>query len=119
MWRLQKMFNEIVILIIHDAYQQLMCILIQLRRPSHGNARTCCMEINIAVSLGTDRTPQASIISSNINIPNLQLFAQRQVLKVFVSYMILDFQTPSNTAQLRTDGIIHRSTITKINHFSQ
>jgi hypothetical protein len=77
-----------------------------MRRPGHGNARTCCMEINIAVSLGPDRTPKASIISSNLTKPP----AIRSTA-VFndVSYMTLDFQSPENTAQFSTDGIALRS----------
>jgi hypothetical protein len=78
-----------------------------IRRPIHGNARTCCMEINIAVTLGPDRTPHASVISSNIasKPPSVRSTATFEDVR----YVDLCFQAPENTAQLSTDGIMHRS----------
>ncbi len=74
------------------------------RRPAHGNARTCVMEINIAVNFGPDRTPQASVITNNyLSKPP----AIRSTATIDdVRYVDLSFQAPEKTAQLATDGII-------------
>jgi hypothetical protein len=77
------------------------------RRPSHGNARTCVMEINIAVSLGPDRTPHASVIANNF--PSKPPVIRSTANFDDVSYFDLNFQSPERTAQLATDGIMHPS----------
>ena len=65
------------------------------------------MEINIAVSLGPDRTPQASVISNNF-LQNHQPIRSTAIFDD-VSYVDLNFQSPENTAQFSTDGIIRQS----------
>ncbi|UJR22342.1 hypothetical protein I4U23_025404 [Adineta vaga] len=77
------------------------------RRPGNGNSRTCVMEINIAVNMGGNRAPQASITSSNVSAkqPNIRSTATIDNVR----YIDLNFQSPNNTAQLATDGIIHSS----------
>jgi len=78
------------------------------RQPSHGNARTCVMEINIAVSLsGPDRVPQASVVTNNF--PSRQSNARSAVQFDDVRYIDLNFQSPQNTAQVSTDGILRQS----------
>jgi len=75
------------------------------RRPTHGNARTCVMEINIAVSFGSDRTPHASVITNNFPSKPPPPIRSTAIIDD-VSYFDLNFQAPEHTAQLSTDGII-------------
>ena len=80
-----------------------------IRRSGQGNARTCVMEINIAVSLGGDRPPHASIVShdaSSRSHPPIRSTATIQDVR----YLDLNFQGPNNVAHLSTDGIIDRPT---------
>lgn len=77
------------------------------RRPVHGTARRCVMEVNIAVTLGADRTSQASITTNNYTSkpPNIRSTAFIDDVR----YVDLSFRSPENTAQLSTDGIIRQS----------
>ncbi len=77
------------------------------RRPAHGNARTCVLEINIAVNLGSDRTSQASVITNNF--PSKPPAIRSTAIIDDVRYVDLNFQTSDHTAQLSTDGIIRSS----------
>ena len=87
-----------------------------IRRPAHGNTRTCVMEINIAVSLGGDRSPRVSFESSDITSkpPPIRSTA---VLED-VSYVDLKFQGPEKTAQLSTDAYMTRSPSQKSSGFN-
>jgi hypothetical protein len=64
------------------------------------------MEINIAVSMGGDRAPQASVISSSVS-PKQPAIRSTATIED-VRYIDLNFQAPKNTAQIATDGIIRR-----------
>ena len=77
------------------------------RHPVHGNARTCVMEVNISVTLGADRHPQASVSTSNYSSkqPNIRSTAFIDDVR----YIDLNLQSPENVAQLSTDGIIRQS----------
>ncbi len=77
------------------------------RRPVHGNARTCVMEVNIAVTLGADRTPHASVVTNNYSSKPPAIRSTAFIDDV--RYVDLSFQAPENTAQLSTDGIIRQS----------
>ena len=63
--------------------------------------------MNIAVTLGADRNPQASVTTNNYSSkpPNIRSTA----LIDDVRYIDLSIQSPENTAQLSTDGIIRQS----------
>lgn len=66
------------------------------------------MEINIAVSLGgPDRVPQASVTTNTL--PSRQPNIRSAVQFDDVRYIDLNFQSPSNSAQLSTDGILRQS----------
>lgn len=78
-----------------------------IRRPHHGNARTCVMEINIAVSLGNDRSSREPFVTSSVTSkpPVIRSTATLED----VHYVDLNFRSPENVAQLSTDGLIRRS----------
>ncbi|CAF1283531.1 unnamed protein product [Adineta steineri] len=78
------------------------------RRPADGNARTCVMEINIAVSMGGDRNSQTALITSNNS--SRQPIVRSTATIDDVRYIDLDFRSPQNTARLSTDGMIRRPT---------
>ena len=84
------------------------------RRPGDGNPRTCVMEINIAVSMGGNRPPQASVISSNIlsKPPNIRSTATIDGAR----YIDLSLQSPNYTAQLATDGVLHDTSSSSQKH---
>ncbi len=78
-----------------------------VRRPAHGNAPRCVMEVNIEVSVGGDRNSQSSFITRNVSSkpPTIRSTAVIDNAR----YIDLNFQSPENTAQISTDGIIRRS----------
>ena len=78
------------------------------RRPEHGNARTCVMEINISVGLGDRDRPPLITSSSSSNYgkpPTIRSTARLEN----VNYIDLNFRTPEHVAYLATDGIIKGS----------
>ncbi|CAF3216679.1 unnamed protein product [Rotaria sp. Silwood2] len=78
-----------------------------IRRPSHGNARSCVMDINIIVSFGGDRTAQGSYVTKTYTTKPPAIRSTATIDDVH--YVDLRFQTPQNTAQLQTDGILRSS----------
>jgi hypothetical protein len=65
------------------------------------------MEVNIAVTLGADRTPHASVVTNNYSSKPPAIRSTAFIDDV--RYVDLSFQAPENTAQLSTDGIIRQS----------
>ncbi len=78
-----------------------------IRRPAHGNAPRCVMEVNIEVSIGGNRHSQSSFVTNHVSSkpPTIRSTAVIDNAR----YIDLNFRSPENTAQIATDGIIRRS----------
>ena len=77
------------------------------RPPARPHARSGAVEINIAVSFGSDRTPRPSFATNNFTSkpPNIRSTATIDDVR----YVDLSFQAPEHTAYLSTDGIMRQS----------
>ena len=75
------------------------------RRPHHGNARTCVMEINISVNLGGKSSIRESTLATRPTPVRSTTTIQD------VHHIDLDFRAPEHVAHLSTDGLIQHPTL--------
>jgi hypothetical protein len=74
------------------------------------------MEINIVVSVGEDRSPRASVVSSNMTSRPPPPIRSTTTLED-VSYVDLHFHGRGKTAELSTDGFMSRPSSQKSGGF--
>jgi hypothetical protein len=86
-----------------------------VRHASHGNARTCVIEINIAVNLGNDRTSRGPLVTSSMSSATRPVTSTATV--DHFRYIDLNVDGFDKVAQVSTDGFIQQASSTRSTAF--